>query len=58
MAQVIEEARARMELAKARFTAAARATLAHDPDAPRLSMEAIRELDEARAALKQAEGEQ
>jgi hypothetical protein len=48
-------ARERMEAAKRQFSAAARAALAGDADAPRLAVDAFREVTEARAALREME---
>lgn len=47
----LKVARERLELAKVKFSEAARATLRCDPGAARLSAEAIEELASARAAL-------
>ncbi|HXS53295.1 MAG TPA: hypothetical protein VN782_12240 [Usitatibacter sp.] len=48
----IEAARARMDAAKARLSAAARAALAGDPQAEEIATVALREVDAARAELR------
>ena len=52
MTEALQAARERMERAKAQFSAAARAALDGDPCAGSLAVDALRELEEARAALR------
>lgn len=49
----LDAARARMTAAKAKFTEAAQAAQRQDPDAGRLCADAIEELNQARAALRE-----
>lgn len=50
--EALKAARERMEAAKLRFSAAARAALSRDPSASALASDAFRELSEARAELR------
>jgi len=52
MTDTLQAARTRMDAAKSRLSAAARAALAGDPRAQEIASEALREVDAARAELR------
>jgi hypothetical protein len=52
MNESLQAARERMERAKVRFSEAAKAALCKDPQAPAMAVEAFREVQEAREALR------